>query len=81
MRSNFLQRKHLIERKLLGGNSAITEINELKNIYIAVFGFTFYLDFSNENLKCFTFSTLNPRGKTRLIFKRNIKTKAWERFF
>ena len=82
VRFNFLQRKHLIERKLLGGNSAITEFNELKNIYITLFRFTFYLDFSNENLKCFTFSTLNPRGKTRLIFKRNIsKRKHGKDFF
>ena len=30
--------------------------------------------------KFFTFITLNDSGRTRLIFKINVKMKAWERF-
>ena len=47
----FLQRKNVIKIKFLVGNSAITEVNELKNIYITSFRFS---DFPNINLKFFT---------------------------
>ena len=29
----------------------------------------------------FTFITLNPRGRSRSIFRRNVKTKAWKDLF
>ena len=54
--------------------SAITEVNELKNIYITYY-FDLHLDFSNANLKFFTYTTLNPQ-QAELDWKR----KAWERF-
>ena len=49
---------------------------------VKAYGLTYIyvLDFSNANLKVFTSITLNPRDRTRLIFKRNIKTKALGRF-
>ena len=50
-------------------NSAITEVNELKNIYITVFRFTFEIFQGFFKCKFFTFSTLNPSGTTRLILK------------
>ena len=68
----FSKRYYLTKIKLMVGGSAITKVNRSKNIYIT--------DFSNVNVKFVTFITLNPRGKTRLIFKKNVKTKAWERF-
>lgn len=68
----FSKRYYLTKIKLMVGGSAITKVNGSKNIYIT--------DFSNVNVKFVTFITLNPRGKTRLIFKKNVKTKAWERF-
>ena len=40
----------------------------------------YVLQFPNANLEFFTFVTLNPRGRARLIFKGNAKMKAWERF-
>ena len=63
------------------GNSEITEVHELKNIYITlitVFRITFR--FHECRFKIFTCITLNPRGRTRLIFKRNAKKKEWNRF-
>ena len=49
-------------------NSAVTEVSELKNISIAIFKFF--------KCKFLTYITLNPRNKTRLIFKINVKLKA-----
>ena len=60
-------------------NSGITEVNDFKNIYITAFRFTF-LSFSNANSKFFTIMTFNSKGRTRSIFKRNVKMKAWEKF-
>ena len=60
-------------------NSGITEVNDFKNIYITGFRFTF-LSFSNANSKIFTIMTFNSKGRTRSIFKRNVKMKAWEKF-
>ena len=40
----------------------------------------YVLEFPNTNLEFFTFVTLNPSGRARLIFKGNAKMKAWERF-
>ena len=34
------------------------------------------LGFSNANSNFFTIITLNPRGRVRSIFKRNIKVQA-----
>ena len=61
---------NIIKIKLLVVNSAVTEVNELKNICIAIFRLTFF------ECNFLTFITLNPSGKTRLIFKVNVKSKA-----
>ena len=60
--------------KIAFGISAITEVNELKNIYITYY-FDLHLDFSNASLKCFTYTTLNPQQA-----EMDWETKAWERF-
>ena len=52
-------------------NSAVTEVNELKNICIAIFRLTFKI----FRMQIFDI-TLTPSGKTRLIFKINVKLKA-----
>ena len=60
-------------------NFPIAEVNELKNVCITVFRFTFYV-FRIKKIIFFSFITLNPRGRTRLIFKINVKRKEWGRF-
>ena len=52
--------------------SAITEVNELTHYKYLDLCFTF-VEF---NFKFFKSITLNLKGKTRLIFKRNVKTKS-----
>ena len=49
----FRHKINIIKIKLLVANSPVTEVNELKNIYIAIFRLTFRLifrlNFSNAN--------------------------------
>ena len=66
--------------KLLVKNFAIAEFNELKNVLHRSINI-YILDFLNANLKFLTFITLNPRGRTRLIFKRSVKTKHGKDLF
>ena len=64
-----LQRKDIIKIKLLVVNAEVTKVSE---ICIAIFKFF--------ECKFMVFITLNPSGQTRLIFKINVKLKAWKRF-
>ena len=62
----------------MGGDFAMTEVNELKYIYVTVLGKGIYvLDFWNPNLKFFTF--INQEAEPDYFFLKNVKTKTWER--
>ena len=61
--------------KLLVGNSAITEVNELKNNGIAIFRLTFYI----FRMQIFHIINLNPSSRTRLIFKINGQTESMKK--
>ena len=69
--NRFLQRQDIIKIKLLVGNSAITEANELKNIK-----FTFKI----FQMQIFHIYNLKSKWQNQINFKINVKTKVQERF-
>ena len=69
--NRFLQRQDIIKIKLLVGNSAITEVNEVKNIK-----FTFKI----FQMQIFHIYNLKSKWQNQINFKINVKTKVQERF-